>query len=80
MSICGVTTAASAAMLTAAMRLAAPASVSGDNPCWATLVPVCALVPVLPGLDHDVDLTRGPDPDAVTPNDAEFPASPIGGP
>ena len=80
MPILAVTTAASTVMLTAAMTLVAPASASPDNPCRATLIPVCALVPMLPGLDHDVDLTTGPDPDAVTPNAAEFPAPPIAGP
>jgi hypothetical protein len=82
MSILGVTTAASTVMLTAAMTLAAPASASPDNPCGATLIPICAFVPVLPGLDHDVDLTtgpEGPDPDALTPNVAQFLAPPIDG-
>jgi hypothetical protein len=54
MSILGVTTAASTVMLTAAMTLAAPASASPDNPCGATLIPICAFVPVLPGLDEVV--------------------------
>ena len=75
MSILGVTTAASTVMLTAAMTLAAPASASPDNPCGATLIHICAFVPVLPGLDHDVDLTTGPggpDPDTLTPNVAQF--------
>ena len=80
MPILGVTAAASTVMLTAAITLAAPASASPDNPCGATLIPVCAFVPVLPGLDHDVDLTTGTDPDALTPNDAEFPAPPIAAP
>ena len=42
-----------------------------DSPCGATPIPICAFVPVLPGLDHDVDLTTGPDPDTQTPNDAQ---------
>jgi hypothetical protein len=79
MSSLGVTTAASTVMLTAAMTLAAPASASPDNLCGATLIPICAFVPVLPGLDHDVDLTTGPDPDALTSNDAQFRALPIDG-
>ena len=79
MSIVGVTTAASMVLLTAAMTLAAPASASPDNPCGATLIPIYAFVPVLPGLDHDVDLTTGPDPDALTPNVAQFRAPPIDG-
>jgi hypothetical protein len=77
MSSLGVNTAASTVMLTAAMTLAAPASASPDNPCGATLIPICAFVPVLPRLDHDVDLTTGPD--ALTPNDAQFRAPPIDG-
>jgi hypothetical protein len=46
------------------------------------LIPICAFVPVLPGLDHDVDLTTvpvGTDPDALTPNVAQFLAPPVDG-
>jgi hypothetical protein len=68
-----------AVMLTAATTLAAPASASRDNPCRATLIPICAFVPVLPNLDHDVDLTTDPDPSTQTPNDAQPPAPPIDG-
>jgi hypothetical protein len=57
MSLFGVATAAATTMLTAAITLAAPVSASPDSPCGATLIPICALVPVLPGLDHHVDLT-----------------------
>jgi hypothetical protein len=80
MSIAGVTIAASTVMLTAAMALAALTSASPDNPCGATLIPICAFVPVLPGLDHDVDLTTGTTTsDTLAPNDAEFQAPPIDG-
>jgi hypothetical protein len=82
MSILGATTAASTVMLTAAMTLAAPASASPDNLCGATLIPICAFAPVLPGLDHDVDLTtgpQGPEPDALTPDVAQFRTPPTDG-
>jgi hypothetical protein len=79
MSIIRVTAAASTVILTAAMTLAAPASASPDNPCGATLIPICALVPVLPALDHDVDLTTNPEPDTQTPNDAQSQVPPIDG-
>ena len=77
--LCGVASAAMAVMLTAATTLAAPASASRDNPCRATLIPICAFVPILPNLDHDVDLTTDPDPSTQTPNDAQPPAPPIDG-
>jgi hypothetical protein len=77
MSLFGVATAATTAMLTAAITLAAPASASPDNPCGATLIPICAFVPVLPGLDHDVDLTTDPDPNSQTPNDAQSQVPPM---
>jgi hypothetical protein len=71
MSILGFTTAAATVMLTAAITLAAPVSASPDNPCGATLIAICAFVPVLPSLDHDVDLTTDPDPNTQTHNDAQ---------
>ena len=71
MSLIGVAAAAATVMLTAAITLAAPVSASPDNPCGATLIPICAFVPVLPSLDHDVDLTIEPDPNTQTPNDAQ---------
>jgi hypothetical protein len=77
MSLFGVATAATTAMLTAAITLAAPASASPDNPCGATLIPICAFVPALPGLDHDVDLTTDPDPNSQTPNDAQSQVPPM---
>ncbi|HXO52839.1 MAG TPA: fibronectin-binding protein [Mycobacterium sp.] len=79
MSLLGVATAAATVMLTAAITLAAPASASPDSPCGATLIPICAFVPVLPGLDHDVDLTTDPDPGTHTPDDAQSPGAPIDG-
>jgi hypothetical protein len=77
MSLFGVATAATTAMLTAAITLAAPASASPDNPCGATLIPICAFGPALPGLDHDVDLTTDPDPNSQTPNDAQSQVPPM---
>jgi hypothetical protein len=48
--------------LVVATVLAPPASASPDNPCGLRFNPVCAFVPTLPNLDHDVDLTTKPDP------------------
>jgi hypothetical protein len=77
MSLHGIPTAAAAVMLTAAIALAAPVSASPDNPCGATLIPICAFVPVLPSLDHDVDLSADPEPAAQTASDAQPQDPPI---
>jgi hypothetical protein len=29
-----------------------------ENPCAETQVPICSILPVLPDLDHDVDLSQ----------------------
>jgi hypothetical protein len=50
------------AMLIGVTWLAAPVSASPDNPCGLTFIPVCAFIPVLPSLDHDVDLTTNKNP------------------
>ena len=66
MSRCGKAAGGLVTMLVGATWLAAPVSASPDNPCELTFIPVCAFVPVLPSLDHDIDLTTnmaplGPD-------------------
>lgn len=33
---------------------------SGSDPCKQSVIMICSLVPVMPGLDHDVDLTTDP--------------------
>lgn len=44
-----------------AIALAAPAGADPtDGPCGFTPIPICAFVPELPNLDHDVDLTKDP--------------------
>jgi hypothetical protein len=63
-----------AAILTAATTLAAPVSASPDNPCRSTAIPVCAFVPVLTDLDHDVDLTTDTVPSPDIPNDIRSPS------
>ena len=41
-----------------AICLAGPADADpGRNPCDGVALPVCAMVPMLPNLDHDIDLT-----------------------
>jgi len=44
-----------------AISLSAPAE-AGPNPgpCGFTIIPICSMIPVLPDLDHDVDLTQDP--------------------
>jgi hypothetical protein len=47
-----------------AIGLAGPAGADpGRNPCDAIALPVCAMVPIMPNLDHDIDLTTD-DPQA----------------
>ena len=46
--------------LAAAIYLAVPASAAPDNPCGQAFIPVCSFIPLLPNLDHDVDLTTDP--------------------
>ncbi|HME75610.1 MAG TPA: fibronectin-binding protein [Mycobacterium sp.] len=65
MSIIRKTTIAAVGAVAAAIYLAAPASADPNvSPCGLAFVPFCALIPVLPDLDHDVDLTK--DPGAVS--------------
>ena len=42
------------------LAAAAPASADPGNPCGLLASPLCALVPIQPNLDHDVDLTKDP--------------------
>jgi hypothetical protein len=52
------------------LYLAVPAGADpGSDPCGAAAVFVCRLVPSMPDLDHDVDLTQ--DPGAL--NDGQSP-------
>lgn len=66
------TTMIAMAISAAGLALAAPVGADADfNPCGGGVIPICALVPVLPNLDHDVDLTR--DPNALDPSDTPGP-------
>ena len=42
-----------------ALMLAAPASADPGQPDCGQLSPVCNLLPTMPELDHDLDLTTG---------------------
>jgi hypothetical protein len=45
--------------------LAVPAGADpGFDPCHAMFSPICRMVPIMPDLDHDIDLTQ--DPNAMT--------------
>jgi hypothetical protein len=45
----------------AAVSAVAPASADpSGGPCGLFSNPLCAFVPILPNLDHDVDLTKDP--------------------
>jgi hypothetical protein len=61
---------ATAAVLTAGLLLAAPATADpGDNPCELAINFVCRFVPIAPDLDNDIDLTQQQpvDPNAPPP-------------
>jgi hypothetical protein len=47
------------------------------DPCRSMVIPVCSLVPVLPDLDHDVDLTTNPDPVLPAGPDDGRPGPPV---
>jgi hypothetical protein len=48
--------------VTTGLYLAIPAGADpGDDPCRAIAIPICRLVPIMPDLDNDVDLTQNPD-------------------
>jgi hypothetical protein len=48
--------------VTTGLYLAIPAGANpSDDPCRAIAIPICRLVPIVPDLDHDVDLTQNPD-------------------
>jgi hypothetical protein len=80
MSLPAVGAAAATAMLTSTLTVAAPALASPESPCAATPIPICAFLPVLPSLDHDVDLTTtGPEPNTQTPDEAQSPGAAIDG-
>jgi hypothetical protein len=51
--------------VTTGLCLAAPAGADpGFDPCRSSVLFVCRMFPVMPDLDHDIDLTQ--DPDAMT--------------
>jgi hypothetical protein len=61
MSIIRKTTIAAVGAVAAAMYLAVPAGADPNvSPCGLAFAPFCALIPALPDLDHDVDLTKDP--------------------
>jgi hypothetical protein len=44
------------------LYLAAPAGADpGFDPCHSTITFICRMLPIMPDLDHDVDLTQDPD-------------------
>jgi hypothetical protein len=45
--------------VTTGLYLAVPAGADPD-PCRGVAIVICRLVPVMPDLDHDVDLTQDP--------------------
>jgi hypothetical protein len=65
---------------TTGLWLAAPAGADpGFDPCRSSVPFVCRMFPVMPDLDHDVDLTQ--DPDALTrgPGPGNQPGADLGG-
>lgn len=70
-----------AVLVAAVAAVTAAAPVSADQsggPCGLFSNPLCALVPVLPNLDHDVDLTK--DPNGLTDDSGAAPAPDNTGP
>lgn len=48
-------------IVTTGLCVAVPASADpGFDPCRSIAIPVCRLIPLMPDLDHDVDLTENP--------------------
>jgi hypothetical protein len=48
--------------VTTGLYLAIPAGADpGADPCGAIAIPICRLIPIMPDLDNDVDLTQNPD-------------------
>lgn len=48
-------------LMATAISLSTPAEASPNpGPCGLAMVPICSIVPLLPELDHDVDLTQDP--------------------
>lgn len=51
-----------AGAVTTGLCLAAPAGADpGFDPCHSTIVFLCRMLPLMPDLDHDVDLSQDPD-------------------
>jgi hypothetical protein len=46
--------------VTTGLYLAIPAGADPDDPCRGVAIPICRLVPIMPDLDNDVDLTQDP--------------------
>lgn len=43
------------------LYLAVPAGADpGNDPCRSMFIPICRIAPIMPDLDHDVDLTQDP--------------------
>lgn len=43
------------------LSFAGPADADpGDDPCHSVFNPICRMVPIMPDLDHDIDLTQDP--------------------
>jgi hypothetical protein len=50
-----------AGLIAAALGVAAPASADPGPSCGLAMAFLCRVLPIAPGLDHDVDLTKDPD-------------------
>jgi hypothetical protein len=73
--------AAGAVAAAAVICLAAPASADpGDDSCSGVARLVCAFIPTLPNLDHDIDLTKDPGALDGAVSDAPEGTQPVGSP
>jgi len=70
-----LTVAAAAATWAAAVGLSAPAH-AGPTPgqCGLAMSFICAMIPALPELDHDIDLTQDPNGPTAAPG---LPPNPV---
>jgi hypothetical protein len=60
------------AALGTAIFLAAIVSADPDDPCASTFIRVCRFIPILPDLDHNIDLSRCGRPGPARMADADL--------
>jgi hypothetical protein len=65
-----------AGTLLTGLYLAAPAGADpGFDPCHSSITFICRMLPIMPDLDHDVDLSQDPDGSAGGQSPGNQPAA-----